>query len=125
MLVVLVSQTIDIVLFVMQNHGLGSFILSCSIDVNRLIVCWGLHITEVIVFPRQNRGSLYASTPDVYSSCVLICPFGVPTPPVFSYCSGFFFNGTEEQKRVIGYTAEVKMSVLSLMPFFELFASIL
>lgn len=49
----------------------------------------------------------------MYNSYKLIHVFGVPTPPVFAYCSGLYMNGTEAQTRAADSIAELEISVLS------------
>lgn len=84
-------------------------------QIRRLL---GLHNTEVIALPQWDRGSFYASTPDIYSSYEHICSCGALTLPVFACCSGVFVNGTDTQRKVVTRIAELELSVFSFGAFY-------
>lgn len=68
----------------------------------------------MIAFPQRDRGSFYAPTPDVCSSCNLIRAFCVTISLVFLYSNLVFFNGTVIKQKFEDRFVEVKLSVLSL-----------
>lgn len=77
--------------------------------------------TELITLSQQDRGSYWASPLDVYGFYKLICAFGVPTPPVFAYCSGLFFNGFETEQGFVARITEAEISMLTFGVFFRAF----
>lgn len=70
----------------------------------------------MIAFLQQDRGSYYASTPEVYSSYKQICAFDVPAPPVL--CTVVACLSIAMRRRnVFGCIDKVEMSVLSFGAF--------
>lgn len=61
---------------------------------------------------QKDRKSFDASTPSMCCSYKRIRAFGVPRPPLISYCTRLFVNGTAAQRKVVAHIVEAKLSVL-------------